>query len=275
MGRRGGTRRDRSWWVFPFPSSPARHVLEVPSALTRLDVPDGFMRRWVLASLTAAALASAPSIVRWALGLDDFGRPTPAPLLSPGVVFDSALEGLLLGFAQWWVLREVLPALTWRSWMGATVIGGTVAGAAGSLPLAISGVRPDFAPGELDGASALQLLVLVPVSLFLVLALTGVLQSLVLERYVTNAQRWIRANMFGNLLGAATALVVLVPVMSLSGTPLTRPSNAVTSHAWLASGVVGLIAAGVVSAIITGRAIRRLVPRLLPVNAQRSAVNEA
>src|SRR5215210_1676298 len=98
VGRRGGARRDRSRWVLPFPQSPVRHIPDVASAApspenAHLEVPDGFMQRWVLAWVVASALASVPRIVRWALGLVDFVPGEPVSIFSPSAIIDSVLAG--------------------------------------------------------------------------------------------------------------------------------------------------------------------------------------
>lgn len=76
----------------------------------------GFTAMGELVGFAAPALAGV-LITRAVAGLDGAAGPllTLLALLAAG-----GLEGAALGYAQWLVLRRVIPTILWRAWTGAT-----------------------------------------------------------------------------------------------------------------------------------------------------------
>jgi hypothetical protein len=108
------------------------------------------------------------------------------------IVGAGAVEGVVLGFAQWRVLRLASSTITARSWIGATTIGALVAWSLGMLPSVMidlggqaGGEPPVTGPQQLALAGAMGL------ALGPVLAAP---QWWVLRRSVHRAGRWITAN---------------------------------------------------------------------------------
>src|SRR4051794_36156770 len=89
------------------------------SRAPRLASPGGLYLWWILANLAGVLVGSLASFgFRTLLGLV-FGKQAPDSFswnwsVANGLL--SILGGLLLGTAQWLVLRQRLSALTWKSW---------------------------------------------------------------------------------------------------------------------------------------------------------------
>jgi hypothetical protein len=97
--------------------------------------------RWVLANALAETLGLGST---FAIGLGVFaGLPEPKTALAaigqaPLMTASGVLEGLIVGLAQWWVLRAPFVRLTRRAWVVATILGAVVAWACGSVPMTIA-----------------------------------------------------------------------------------------------------------------------------------------
>ena len=76
----------------------------------------------------------------------------PGPLTSLGIVLLGLFEGVVVGAAQWWVLRRRLPALRARAWIAASA-----ASSAAPSQCRYSSVRVSV-PGAVGGGSTPVLL---------------------------------------------------------------------------------------------------------------------
>jgi hypothetical protein len=117
------------------------------------------------------------------------------------MVASGAIEGVILGIAQWWAMQAYLPTVSRKSWVAATVIGALVAWTFGSIPTTMMSIDTDLvATSALEPEALLMYLMvgLMGALLGIVLALA---QWFVLRRYVANAWWWLPANSVAWLLG--------------------------------------------------------------------------
>jgi hypothetical protein len=124
----------------------------------------------------------------------------------------AAIAGVILGAAQWSVLRGRLANA--HQWIWATCIGALVG--FGSLPVLVALLLPVVVPAQMLGAlTSTTLGYILP--LFLPLALVaplaiGIAQWFVLRPQVPRASRWIGANIIGLL---TAAVVIFIPVIPM------------------------------------------------------------
>jgi len=190
-------------------------------------------RRWI-ASVTAGEAFGflVPGVAwfaAWKLGL-------PPLLLACVVVAAGGVEGAVLGWSQWRVLREWQPAVTVR-WVGLTALAAALAWACGMAPNTIHDLgAPAWASIAAGIAGAPVLLLGI-----------GVAQWSVLRGFVPRAWRWVVANVL--------AWVIALPPTFIG--PALVPSDAPVVLDLAAWGASGVMMAAILAAI-TGEAIARL-----------------
>jgi len=112
--------------------------------------------RWVLANALAETLGLGGT---FAAGFALFaGLPEPQTTLAAigqALLMTSSglFEGLIVGLAQWHVLRTAFGRLARRTWVVATILGAVIAWACGSLPMTVASLG---AGGEQAAASEPQ-----------------------------------------------------------------------------------------------------------------------
>lgn len=242
------SRPSRSWWRNLLGGSPVRVVLEgvqrtgagraeeiggVVHVRIDLEPPPTarpvvrgwpLWRRWFAAATTGEVLGFfVPAVVApFVLG----ARPGVAMVT---LVLAGTAEGALLGAGQAYALRQAVPAVPTRSWVGATAVGAGFAWLLGMLP---STVGP-----QLWALSPVLTVVLGAAGAVAVIAGIGVLQWRVLRRYLPASRSWIAATgaaWIGGLL-AFTAVT----------TPLWHEGQAV-----LVIALIGLIGAALMAAVV-------------------------
>jgi hypothetical protein len=192
----------------------------------------GLWGRWTLATMAGElggfAVPTLAYALVWMAGVSDRGA-------FPMLLMAGAMEGAILGGAQWIVVRWWVPAIRWQAWIGATTAGAALAWAIGLLPSAIGGLDT-IAPSILVSGA-------VVLGLVFVLSLGGA-QWWVLRRHLTKARWWIVVN------AVAWPVGVAIPVIALSAIPddVSAPVRAVVA---LGSGVM----MGAVVGAITGAAL--------------------
>lgn len=109
------------------------------------------------------------------------------------IVAFGTLEGVIVGWLQWWAAAPWLPGFSRRAWVTATAAGAFVAWVLGMLPstLLFSG-GGDASPAAMEDWMVYLIASGMGLVLGLVLALP---QWLVLRRWVRGAIRWLPANM--------------------------------------------------------------------------------
>lgn len=196
----------------------------------------GFLRRWIVVVTAGEAVGFAVPAVVGALLFDE-----SAWILVPALLTAGAIEGGLLGAAQWWVLTSEQPALAWTRWVGLTAAGAVAAYAIGLLPSTFWETWSAWPP-------------VVQVPLFVVLGLAllcsiGTAQWLELRHHVDHARRWI----VGTAAAWAVALVVFVAI----STPLWQEGQSLGLR--IAIGLVAGLAMAVTMAAVTGRVMLGLL----------------
>lgn len=196
----------------------------------------GFLRRWIVVVTLGEALGFAAPAVVGAVLLDK-----SAWVLVPSLLAAGAVEGGLLGAAQWWALRAELPGLAWPRWVGITAAGAVTAYAIGLLPSTFWETWSTWPP-------ALQVPLFVVLGLCLLVSI-GTAQWLELRHHVPHAGRWV--------LGTAAAWAAALAVFVAISTPLWQEGQ----ELWLriAIGLLAGLAMAVTMAALTGRVMRGLL----------------
>jgi hypothetical protein len=119
------------------------------------------------------------------------------------MVAAGAIEGLVVGLAQWWAMREGFPSIRRGLWVVATLVGALTAWFLGSIPstvMSLGGEGAGTPAAEPPTWLVLLLAALMGAVLGIVLALP---QWFVLRRSVPRAAWWLPANSAAWLLGMA------------------------------------------------------------------------
>lgn len=158
-----------------------------------------------------------------------------------------AVEGLVVGVAQWRVLRRPFPALPRQAWLRATIAGAVIAWVLGMLPsILLSGSAPDgTVPPTLDRTTVYLLAAAMGAALGAVL---GFPQSRVLRSHVERSGLWIAAN--------ALAWAVAMPVVFLGAGSVGRMG---ASTGPILFGMGTILLAGAICGAIHGTFLIRLV----------------
>ncbi|MGD2252415.1 MAG: hypothetical protein PVF70_05800 [Anaerolineales bacterium] len=163
-----------------------------------------FWLRWVTATAVSEMVGLSVSFgIGYGLGtLSMGGRPLLPPLAFAGLmILTGIFEGLVVGTAQWCILRRRVPRIGWLRWGFATTLGAFVAWVLGMLP---STLMEFGAPLSNDGAPGLPEygIYLMAAAMGAVLGIVLALpQWVVLRRHVHRAAWWIPANSLAWLLG--------------------------------------------------------------------------
>jgi hypothetical protein len=206
-----------------------------------LDVPRWdwtLWQRWVIANalgelvgLGAAAVAGVALVQLFETTLA-----TLASLAGAGaIILLGTFEGVVVGLAQWLVLRRPFPALSRRAWVLASAVGAFVAWTLGMIPSTLidSGTDAGAAlPAEMSDALMYALAAAMGAVLGPIL---GIPQWLALRRHIRRAAWWIPAN--------AAAWVLGMPVVFIGA------SSAPTG------GLPGLVATGLLTAVSAGAVV--------------------
>jgi hypothetical protein len=213
----------------------------------------GFWLRWVgansLAEMIGLGVAGLVGISAVA------GQPVTgwqALLSAVPAVVAGAFEGLVVGWAQWSVLRRALPDLRARSWIGATVLGALVTWCLGMLPSTIMSLTPQPATAP-AGRSPFEGPLVYPLAMGMGAVLGVVLglpQWAVLRRWAPRGWRWIAANSAAWALGMP--IIFLVAGGLPSGLPVAAIAVIVLATLALAGAVVGAV---------HGAVLVRMLPR--------------
>jgi hypothetical protein len=212
--------------------------------LSRTAKSPSFYFKWIIAN-ALAELVGLGTVALLVMLL--------TPRLESGLTFGIALmlfasvsvEGLCVGAAQWWVLREQL-SLKAFPWIGMTVLGGTVAWLIGM----IAGSTLSF-EAETTAVTEPGLIMTLLLSGLMGLGLgvmLGTAQWLVLKNYVKRAVWWIPANAVAWLVGMVIIFASIDFLMLLSSPLLIALSSGL---ALLLTGAgVGAIHGGVLDRLL-------------------------
>ena len=202
-----------------------------------------FWLRWVeanaLAEMIGLGVAGMVGVQVFVSGPANLGQALVS--LAPAILA-GAFEGLVVGAAQWSVLRRALPRLRARAWIGATVLGAFVAWCLGMLPSTIMSLAPQPAatapasPSPFEGPLVYPLAMGMGAVLGVVL---GLPQWAVLRRWTPRGWRWIAANSAAWALGMPVIFLVAGGVSP--GLPVAAIVVLVLATLALAGAVVGAV----------------------------------
>lgn len=222
----------------------------------------GFWSAWVGANavgeLVGLAIPAAVAVT-WAQAAHPSGR-TAMVAFAAAMIVAGTLEGTIIGYAQWRVLRSALPAGRACSWIGWTALGAGIAWTLGMIPSTLlhdatrTGAAP---PPELNWLVKYSLAALLGAALGPML---GVTQWVVLRRHMARAAWWIPAN--------ALAWAVGMPIVFVGA-----------GHAPHGIGLASLITAGAVTLSLAGAVVGAIhgfvLLRLLTLKATTQPQAEA
>ena len=203
-------------------------------------------RPWLLANFVAFTVggALAGGVLR-SIGEPYYGSSISA--IDAGLVQASSLGaaeaifGLVLGTAQWLVLRRVLRS-AW--WIPATCVGFGVAGAMGGFMS--GGSVSTIGPAQGPVPPILALLVGHPISFFVLLGP----QWLILRRKVEYAVLWPIVHLFGFLAAFGLGLAVVRSVVVSVG--WLAPTDFPSGKSWVLIGAAGALVYGVFTWSVLG-----------------------
>jgi hypothetical protein len=209
-------------------------------------------RRWIVANGSSEALGLGTTFLIGRAVAPWLASRSPADTLlgaAAAVVLGTLLEGVVVGWAQEQVLRDVLPGLRPRAWAAATGLGAGTAWLIGMIPSTIVGL---VAPFERTTAPV-EPSPLVQYSLAAILGLVtgpilGSAQWIVLRRHARRAGRWLWAN------AAAWAVGMPVIFLGMELVPWSRGGVAAAAAIYAVCGATGLLVGA-----IHGRVLLRLL----------------
>jgi hypothetical protein len=184
------------------------HLSITSDKVPQIGTDWAFWRQWVAANAIAELVGLGGAAL---IGVLVFARFEAAltPLLAAliMIVGGTFLEGVMVGVAQWLVLRQAISRMPWKSWIAATAVGAFVAWTLGMIPSTImsmaetesAAASPEISEWIIFSLAALMGLVLGPI-----LALP---QWWVLRRYVERASWWIPANALAWMVGMVLVFV--------------------------------------------------------------------
>lgn len=153
--------------------------------------------QWALANVAGEVLGlglAGAVAITLVLTIGEPGTALVAVMMAGVMIAAGALEGVIVGFTQWLVLRRRLRRLSWWEWVTATAIGALVAWAVGMAPstlMALNQSARSSPPPPMSDAVKYAFASVMGVALGTIL---GAPQWRVLRRYVSRASLWVWAN---------------------------------------------------------------------------------
>lgn len=197
-------------------------------------------RRWVAANvlgelvgLGTAALAG----LMLGLAIEGLGGSFSGLTAFAVMVPLGTLEGVVVGEAQWRVLRKVFAGIARKRWIVATALGATVAWTLGMLPSTLMEAGDGAESGD-DMALGLTLILAAGLGL-LAGPVLGLPQWYVLRDHVARAWRWILANALA--WAAGMPVVFLGASTAPEGLPVWQLALVIAVTVAAAGAVVGAI----------------------------------
>jgi hypothetical protein len=129
------------------------------------------------------------------------------PAAALAVLAGTFIEGTVVGTAQWLVLHRQIKSIRWRVWVLATAIGAFVAWTLGMIPSTFMFAGSDSGGAASTHMSDLVIYALAAVMGFVLGAILGVPQWLVLRRHLPRAGWWVLANALAWMVGMVIVFV--------------------------------------------------------------------
>jgi hypothetical protein len=209
-------------------------------------------RQWVLANAVGEAVGLGGSFLVGA-GLISVLAAQPGPWVEIGmalvaVALGTALEGVVVGAAQWRVLRRALPGISRRAWIGATAVGAGTAWLLGMIPSTVMSLLGNGAAAEPPAEPPAWVVYLAAAGMGLVLGpILALAQYVVLRDHASGAGWWIPAH--------AVAWMLALPLTFLGPSAL---ADLGPTTAGVALVLASVIAAGTVVGAVHGLVLVRL-----------------
>jgi len=164
--------------------------------------------QWILANAIGETVGLGGTLVISGLLLVNAQKTmgvVPAAVLA--VLAGTFIEGIVVGTAQWLVLRRPIKSIKWRIWVLATAIGAFIAWTLGMIPSTFM-----FASADSGGAAPAQMSDLMIYALAAVMGLVlgsilGVPQWVVLRHHLPKAGWWVLANALAWMVGMVIVFV--------------------------------------------------------------------
>lgn len=206
--------------------------------MTTRQISDfGFWLRWVAANAIGEIMGLTPVALAGlilARVLAEGGGVAESLIAMLVFCLLGAVEGTVVGLAQWFVLRRRLPAIKRRSWILATVIGAVAAWFLGMLPSTLGALTGGQSDPSAAGFGDVAVYVLAGAMGAVLGAVLALPQWSVLRHFVARSGWWPPAN--------ALAWAVAMPLLFLAaGLPLPQEGLAPLLAAVL--GTIGLTGA--------------------------------
>jgi hypothetical protein len=154
-------------------------------------------QQWVLANSLGELVGLG---LTFAIGLGLFSGLSEAPglgaaLLSAALMtLTGALEGAIVGTAQWLVLKKAFITLSRSTWVWATIIGAVLAWGAGSIPMTLASTSADSTVAASPEPPQSLILAMASGVGLVAGAVLSAAQAVVLRKHVLRAWRWLPAN---------------------------------------------------------------------------------
>jgi hypothetical protein len=210
--------------------------------------------RWTTACGLAETLGMAAAALAALLAITWVGEPHDAASAVTTVVLavlGGVVEGVAVGAVQFWLLRDWLPALVGRRWIGATVFAAALGWLLGMLPPTIAQWSSSESAGPTSGGGVGPPLWLMPLAGLALGAVMGAgfgaAQMWALRGVVVHPGRWVPANS----LGWSLALAVMMTGAALPG----------AAGSWLPLAALGA-ATGLLAGLAVGAATGLFLPSL-------------
>jgi hypothetical protein len=154
------------------------------------------------------------------------------------MIMAGTIEGIIVGVAQWLVLRRPFPRLRWQAWLLASAVGACVAWALGMIPSTLISLTADSAAASPPDVSDALMYSLAAAMGAVLGPILGVPQWLALRQHAQRAIWWVPANAAAWALGMPVVFIGAgsAPPGGLFGLVVTALLTAM-----VAGGVVGAI----------------------------------
>lgn len=162
------------------------------------------------------------------------------------MISGGVLEGAVVGYAQWYVLRQPFVDIERRSWVLATMAGAILAWTIGVIPSLVMAATSE-AGGQVEEPGVAAVLLMAALMGIAAGAVLSLFQWFVLRRYAKGAGIWIPANSVAWMLG--------LPVVFIGA---TIPSADTPLPIIIILALVSVTAAGAIVGAVHGLALIRL-----------------
>ncbi len=222
---------------------------------------DEYWKKWTLSNIAGVWLgiglsgSIAAGIWQWIGTPQNAGEKLQLLLV---MLLVGGLQGFLLGYFQWRVLKEKFPAMAAAQWAGITMAVSVLGWLMGMVP-ALFFMGKNAQPGVEYQEPALILVIVGAMALGLIFgAIFGIVQWLVLQRFAKESVQWVT----GNSLGWGLAMIFIFMAVSL---PVE------TTPVWMA--IIGYIFGSALAGLSIGALTGIYLNKIIAENRSRQHPN--